>query len=77
MEMEQMTIYKKDVERWENGMLNSRHTYVTYLTGNKKGEKVNLSSMCDVKIEDLIGKKFFATIREVNGRKYITNCIIK
>lgn len=77
MEMEQLTIYKKDVERWKSGVIRSRKTFATYLTGSKKDHKVNLRSMCDIKIEDLVGKKFFAAIKDINGTKYIIKCVVK
>lgn len=77
-EMEKMTFYKKDVTRWDfNGKVNVRKSYATYLTGPKKGQKIHLTSMINVKVDDLVGKVFFATIQEVNGTNYITSCYLK
>lgn len=77
MKMERFKIYEKDVERWENGKIKSRKTMATFLSGNQKGKKINLSSMCNIKIEDLVGKEFFAKVMEVNGTNYIVACFVK
>lgn len=77
MEMEKFTIYKKDVQRWENGMLKSSKTMATYLSGNKKGQKINLKSMTNVSIDDLIGKTFFATVVKCFNDNYIVDCFVK
>jgi hypothetical protein len=71
MEMEQMTIYKKDVGYHTNGKVDSFHTFITYLTGAKKGQKIRFNNMTNARVEDLIGKIFFGKTAMVNGREYI------
>lgn len=74
-ELEQFRLFKKDIEYFKSGHI--KKAYATLFRHGKAIEKVRINTLTsDLKIEDLIGKKFLATIINFNNTNYITQCYI-
>lgn len=73
-----MTFYKKDVRKRK---INDREIFsckqpITILSGSRKDQKIEVGNLTSVNFCDLIDKKFFGQIAEVNGSKYLISVLV-